>query len=139
MLLKSILALCSAAAGLIGLGYLSAQGAWLLIAVGVVHTAALAPLPPLSDTLALGAAAPIGSGGSQVEIPLRLAARVRLGRLCRRLGDVRPGHRAFRHRRHRLAKRGVACLPRHPWRSGFRNYWRAVAIAGPQQAKLAGS
>jgi len=44
----------------------------------------------------------------QVEIPLRLAARVRLGRLCRRLGVVRPGHRAFWHRRHRLAKRGIA-------------------------------
>ena len=60
---RSILALCSAAAGLIGLGYLPAQGAWALIALGVVHTAVLAPLPPLSDTLALGAAAPIGSGG----------------------------------------------------------------------------
>jgi hypothetical protein len=34
---------------LIGLGYLPAQGAWLLIAVGVLHSAALAPLPPLSD------------------------------------------------------------------------------------------
>ena len=60
---RVILALCSAAAGLIGLGYLPAQGAWALIALGVVHTAALAPLPPLSDTLALGAAAPTGSGG----------------------------------------------------------------------------
>jgi hypothetical protein len=30
---------------------------------GVVHTAALAPLPPLSDTLALGAAGPTESGG----------------------------------------------------------------------------
>jgi PPP family 3-phenylpropionic acid transporter len=48
---------------LIGLGYLPAQGAWALIALGVVHTAALAPLPPLSDTLALGTAAPTGSGG----------------------------------------------------------------------------
>jgi MFS transporter, PPP family, 3-phenylpropionic acid transporter len=60
---RAILALCSAAAGLIGLGYLPAQGAWALIALGVVHTAALAPLPPLSDTLALGTAGPIGSGG----------------------------------------------------------------------------
>ena len=60
---KVFLALCSAAAALIGLGYLPAQGAWALIALGVVHTAALAPLPPLSDTLALGAAAPTGSGG----------------------------------------------------------------------------
>jgi MFS transporter, PPP family, 3-phenylpropionic acid transporter len=61
---KVILALCSAAAALIGLGYLPAQGTWALIAVGVLHTAALAPLPPLSDTLALGAAAPVGSGGA---------------------------------------------------------------------------
>ena len=60
---RAILALCSAAAGLIALGYLPAQGAWALIALGVVHTAALAPLPPLSDTLALGTAAPTGSGG----------------------------------------------------------------------------
>jgi PPP family 3-phenylpropionic acid transporter len=51
---------------LIGLGYLPAQGAWLLIAVGVLHSAALAPLPPLSDTLALGAAAPAGSGGAVI-------------------------------------------------------------------------
>jgi PPP family 3-phenylpropionic acid transporter len=60
---RAILALSSAAAGLIGLGYLPAQGAWALIALGVVHTAALAPLPPLSDTLALGTAAPARSGG----------------------------------------------------------------------------
>ena len=60
---RAMLAVCSAAAGLIGLGYLPAQSAWALIALGVVHTAALAPLPPLSDTLALGAAAPTGSGG----------------------------------------------------------------------------
>jgi hypothetical protein len=63
---KVILALCTTAAALIGLGYLPAQGAWLLIAVGVLHSAALAPLPPLSDTLALGAAAPTGSGGAVI-------------------------------------------------------------------------
>src|SRR5215813_10751472 len=63
---KVILALCTTAAALIGLGYLPAQGAWLLIAVGVLHSAALAPLPPLSDTLALGAAAPAGSGGAVI-------------------------------------------------------------------------
>ena len=54
---KVFLALCTTAAALIGLGYLPAHGAWLLIAVGVLHSAALAPLPPLSDTLALGASA----------------------------------------------------------------------------------
>jgi MFS transporter, PPP family, 3-phenylpropionic acid transporter len=54
---KVILSLCSAAAALIALGYLPARGLWLLFAVGVFHSAALAPLAPLSDTLALGAAA----------------------------------------------------------------------------------
>src|ERR1700751_2887407 len=63
---KVILALCTTAAALIGLGYLRAQGAWLLIAVGVLHSAALAPLPPLSDTLALGAAGPARSGGAVI-------------------------------------------------------------------------
>jgi PPP family 3-phenylpropionic acid transporter len=58
---KVILALCSAAAALIALGYLPAQGLWPLFAVGVLHSAALAPLAPLSDTLALGAAAPARS------------------------------------------------------------------------------
>ena len=38
----------------------------MLIGVGVLHSAALAPLPPLSDTLALGAAAPAGSGGAVI-------------------------------------------------------------------------
>ena len=46
-----------AVAALIALGYLPARGLWLLFAVGVFHSAALAPLAPLSDTLALGAVA----------------------------------------------------------------------------------
>ena len=54
---KGILSLCSAAAALIVLGYLSSRGLWLLLAIGVFHSAALAPLAPLSDSLALGAAA----------------------------------------------------------------------------------
>src|SRR5437763_16501113 len=36
------------------------------MAVGVLHWSALSPLPPLRDTLALGAAAPAGSGGSVI-------------------------------------------------------------------------
>jgi hypothetical protein len=43
---------------LIALGYLPARGLWPLLIVGVIHSAALAPLAPLSDTLALGSAAP---------------------------------------------------------------------------------
>jgi PPP family 3-phenylpropionic acid transporter len=55
---KAVLIVCSAAAGLIALGYLPARGLWPLLIVGVIHSAALAPLAPLSDTLALGSAAP---------------------------------------------------------------------------------
>jgi PPP family 3-phenylpropionic acid transporter len=58
---KPILAFCSAAAALIALGYLLAQDLWPLLAVGVFHSAALALLAPLGDTLALGAAAPARS------------------------------------------------------------------------------
>jgi hypothetical protein len=54
---KVILSLCLAVAALIALAYLPARCLWLLFAVGVFHSAALAPLAPLSDTLALGAAA----------------------------------------------------------------------------------
>jgi PPP family 3-phenylpropionic acid transporter len=55
---KPILALCCAAAALIALAYLPATGLWPLLAVGTLHSAALAPLAPLADALALGAAAP---------------------------------------------------------------------------------
>jgi MFS transporter, PPP family, 3-phenylpropionic acid transporter len=55
---RAFLVACAAAAALIALGYLSARGFWLLFLVGLLHSAALAPLPPLSDTLALGSAAP---------------------------------------------------------------------------------
>ena len=54
---KAVLIVCSAVAGLIALGYLPARGLWPLSIVGVIHSAALAPLAPLSDTLALGSAA----------------------------------------------------------------------------------
>lgn len=55
---KAVLAACSAAAALIALGYLRATGFLLLFVVGLLHSAALAPLAPLTDTLALGSAAP---------------------------------------------------------------------------------
>jgi MFS transporter, PPP family, 3-phenylpropionic acid transporter len=54
---KAILTACLIAAALIGLLYLRAQGLWLLLAVAVAHATALAPLAPLTDTLALGTAA----------------------------------------------------------------------------------
>src|SRR6266446_4719356 len=55
---KLVFAGCAAAAALMALLYLSAQGFWPLFAVGLLQAAALAPLAPLCDTLALGAAAP---------------------------------------------------------------------------------
>jgi len=56
---KLVLAVCAAAAAVLVLGFLTASGLWLVLAVGVFYSAALAPLAPLSDTLILAAAAPI--------------------------------------------------------------------------------
>ena len=55
---KAVLAACSVAAALIALGYLQGTGLLLLFVVGVLQSAALAPLAPLTDTLALASAAP---------------------------------------------------------------------------------
>jgi MFS transporter, PPP family, 3-phenylpropionic acid transporter len=55
---RAVLIVCSAAAALIALGYLPARGLWPLFVIGVIHSAALAPLAPLGDTLALSTAAP---------------------------------------------------------------------------------
>lgn len=59
---RVILAVFAAAAALIATGYLQASGFLLLFVVGVLHSAALAPLAPLTDTLALGSAAPSSHG-----------------------------------------------------------------------------
>ena len=59
---KAVFSVCAVAAALIALGYLPAQGLSLLLLVGILQSAALAPLAPLSDTLALGMAAPVRSG-----------------------------------------------------------------------------
>jgi PPP family 3-phenylpropionic acid transporter len=64
---KAVLACCLVAAALIGPGFLPARGFWLLLAVGLLHAAALAPLAPLTDTLALATAAPAGRGAPQQE------------------------------------------------------------------------
>jgi PPP family 3-phenylpropionic acid transporter len=58
---KFVLAACAAGAAVIALAFLPAYGLWPLLTVGVIYSAALAPLAPLSDTLALGAAAPARS------------------------------------------------------------------------------
>src|SRR6266853_1284640 len=55
---KLVFAGCAAAAALMALLYLPAQGFWPLFAVSILQAAALAPLAPLCDTLALGAAVP---------------------------------------------------------------------------------
>ena len=55
---KLVFAGCAVSAALMALLYLLAQGFWPLFAVGLLQAAALAPLAPLCDTLALGAAAP---------------------------------------------------------------------------------
>ncbi len=61
---KTVLAGCSGAAALIVLGYLQKTALLLLFVVGVLQSAALAPLAPLTDTLALASAAPHLSEGS---------------------------------------------------------------------------
>jgi MFS transporter, PPP family, 3-phenylpropionic acid transporter len=58
---KFVLAASAAGAAVIALAFLPAHGLWPLLTVGVIYSAALAPLAPLSDTLALGAAAPARS------------------------------------------------------------------------------
>src|SRR5579884_3024839 len=50
---RLVLAACAAGAGLMALGYASAKGFWALLAVGLLQAAALAPLAPLADSLAL--------------------------------------------------------------------------------------
>ena len=63
---KAILVICMAAASLIVTGYLSTRELWPLFIVGVLHSAVLASLAPLSDTLALGSAAPAQANNSHV-------------------------------------------------------------------------
>jgi PPP family 3-phenylpropionic acid transporter len=53
---RVVLALCLAAAALIALGYLMAWGFWPLLLASLVSAVALAPVAPVADALALGAA-----------------------------------------------------------------------------------
>jgi MFS transporter, PPP family, 3-phenylpropionic acid transporter len=62
---RAVLAVCITAASLMALGYLSAWGFWHLLLMTLASAVALAPLAPLADALALGAADPsAGSGRS---------------------------------------------------------------------------
>jgi MFS_1 like family len=81
---KAVLAACSAVAALIAMGYLQTTGLWPLFVVGMFHSAALAPLAPLTDRLALGSAAPVNqttscsaafiAGGCAAVVPRHLSA-----------------------------------------------------------------
>jgi len=55
--LRAVLAAFTAASAIAVLFYLPARGFWLLLLVGLLHAAALAPITTLADALALGAAA----------------------------------------------------------------------------------
>jgi len=61
--LRAVLVTCIALATAATLGYLEARGFWPLLAVSLMHAAALAPITILSDALALGSAAPLISNG----------------------------------------------------------------------------
>jgi MFS transporter, PPP family, 3-phenylpropionic acid transporter len=50
---RSILALCATASGTTAVLYLPVHGFWHLLIVGLMQSAALAPLPPLSDAMAV--------------------------------------------------------------------------------------
>jgi PPP family 3-phenylpropionic acid transporter len=56
--LRVVLVVCTGLAAAATLGYLAAQGFWLLLGVSLLHAASLAPSTVLADALALGAAAP---------------------------------------------------------------------------------
>jgi PPP family 3-phenylpropionic acid transporter len=60
--LRVVLAVCAAVAALVALTLLPARGFAPLLALGVLHAAALAPTTTLADALALGAAAQRVSG-----------------------------------------------------------------------------
>ena len=94
---KAVLAACSVAAALIALGSLQGTGLLLLFVVGVLQSAALAPLAPLTDTLALASAAPHPSEDScPATFPLWLAAWWWLRGVHLRNPAFRSGHRAIR-------------------------------------------
>jgi PPP family 3-phenylpropionic acid transporter len=61
--LRGILALCAASAAVVALGLLGAASFPALLAISLVHAAALAPITTLADALALGSSAsrPVGT------------------------------------------------------------------------------
>lgn len=63
--LRVVLVVCLGLAGLVTLGYLAASDLWSLLAVSLLHAAALAPITVLADALTLGAASPPPSSGQR--------------------------------------------------------------------------
>jgi PPP family 3-phenylpropionic acid transporter len=61
--LRIVLIICIGLAALVTLGYLAAHGLWSLLAVSLLHAAALAPITVLADALALGSVSPPPSSG----------------------------------------------------------------------------
>jgi MFS transporter, PPP family, 3-phenylpropionic acid transporter len=61
--LRVVLVICTALAASATLGYLAAHEIWILLGVGLLHAASLAPITILADALALGSATPPASSG----------------------------------------------------------------------------
>jgi MFS transporter, PPP family, 3-phenylpropionic acid transporter len=61
--LRLVLVVAIALAAMVTLGYLPAYGFWALLALSLLHAAALAPITILADALALGASAPPPGSG----------------------------------------------------------------------------
>ncbi len=60
--LRIVLVVCTALAASVTLGYLTAQGFWIVLGVSLLHAASLAPITILADALALGSASSPPSG-----------------------------------------------------------------------------
>jgi MFS transporter, PPP family, 3-phenylpropionic acid transporter len=66
--LRAVLVITTAMAAIVTFGYLPAHGFWALLALSLLHAAALAPVTIVADALALGAASPPpGSAGKGFE------------------------------------------------------------------------
>jgi MFS transporter, PPP family, 3-phenylpropionic acid transporter len=61
--LRVVLAVCTALAASVTLGYLAGHGFWILLGVNLLHAASLAPITVLADALSLGSASPPPSSG----------------------------------------------------------------------------
>jgi MFS transporter, PPP family, 3-phenylpropionic acid transporter len=61
--LRIVLVTTTALAAMVTLGYLPAHGFWALLALSLLHAAALAPVTIVADALALGASSPLPGSG----------------------------------------------------------------------------